>query len=85
MVDMGVPKPEKVEMDDLSLHLTELKSRGFKGIPRSYDLQTKEYFRRYEEENDELKSPDQHFILHSFPTEIKQFVFSIEIGEGKLQ
>jgi hypothetical protein len=55
-----------------------------KGSPEYFDLQTKEDCSRYGEEYDELKSPNQQFIMHSSPTEIKQFVFSIEIGEGKL-
>ena len=29
IVDMEIPKPEKVEMDDRSLYLTELKSRDY--------------------------------------------------------
>jgi hypothetical protein len=56
-----------------------------KGSPQFSDLQTQEDCNRYEEEDDELKSPDQQFIMHSSQTKIKQSVFSIEICEGKEQ
>jgi hypothetical protein len=54
-----------------------------KGSPQFSDLQTHEDCSRYEEEDDELKSPYQQFIMHSSLTVIKQSAFIIEICEGK--
>jgi hypothetical protein len=54
-----------------------------KGNPQSSYLKTHEDCSRYREEDDELKGPDQQFIMHSYRTEIKQSIFSTEIYEGK--
>jgi hypothetical protein len=48
-------------------------------------LQTQEDCSRYREEGDELKIPDQQFIMLSSQTKIKQSVFNIEISEGNEQ
>jgi hypothetical protein len=48
-------------------------------------LQTKADCNRYEEEDDEMKIPDQQFIMHVSSTEVEQSTFSIEISEGKKQ
>jgi hypothetical protein len=47
--------------------------------------QTQEDCSRYREKDDEMKSPDQQFIMLFSQTEIKQSVFSIEISEGNEQ
>jgi hypothetical protein len=47
--------------------------------------QTQEDCNRYREKDDEMKCPDQQFIMLFSQTEIKQFVFIIEISEGNEQ
>jgi hypothetical protein len=48
-----------------------------KDSPQLSDLQTKGDCSRYEEEDDELKSPDQQFIIYVSPTEVEKSTFNM--------
>ena len=56
-----------------------------KGSPQFSDLQTKEECNRYEEEDDDLKSPDQQFIMHSSQSEVEQYTVNMETIESSQQ
>ena len=48
-------------------------------------MQTKEECNRYEEEDDDPKSPDQQFITHSSQSEVEQSTINMEITESSQQ
>ena len=53
-----------------------------KGSPQFSDLQTKEECNRYEEEYDDLKSPEQQGITHPSQSEVEQSTVSVVIIES---
>jgi hypothetical protein len=53
--------------------------------PHFPDLQIKVDCNRYEEEGEELKSPDQQSILYISPADLEQTAFNSEISKGSLQ
>ena len=52
-----------------------------KGNPQFSDLQTKEECNRYEEEDDDLESPEQQGITHPSQSEVEQSTVNVVINE----
>jgi hypothetical protein len=56
-----------------------------KGISQFQDLQRLEVCSRYQEEGEELNSPDQQSIVYVSPTDLEQPAFNNEISKGSFQ
>jgi hypothetical protein len=56
-----------------------------KGISQFQDLQQREVRSRYQEEGEELNSPEQQSIVYVFPMDLEQPAFNNEISKGSFQ
>jgi hypothetical protein len=75
-----------LENDDrINISACDRSTKNNEDSPQLLDLQTKVDCNRYEEEGDEMKSPDQQFILYVSPTEIGQSIVNYEISERNQQ
>ena len=81
---------ENVSCDKPAYHhdefrLCEGEQKNSDQLLRLHFYQTKEECNRYEEEDDDLKSPEQHGITHPSQSEVEQSTVNVVITESSQQ